>query len=264
MKAVILAAGRGTRLGPLAKDRPKCMTELRGKTLLSHQLDTYRQCGISDVTVVAGYKAEAVKATGVPIIMNPDFAKTNMVASLFCARALMTGADDLIVSYGDIVFEERVLAALIACADPVCVTIDRKWRRYWEIRMDDPLGDAETLKMDGTGRILELGRKPGGYADIEGQYMGLFKVRADHVARLTRIYDDLYSHGTTDCDGRRVENMYMTSFLRHLIDLGWRVQAVPVDGGWLEVDTAQDIETYRRMALDGSLDSFYAANPADA
>ncbi len=75
------------------------------------------------------------------------------------------------ICYGDIVYEARVLAALLNVDAPVTVVIDRQWRRYWELRLDDPLTDAETLKLGPGGRLLELGKKPKTFDDIEGQYI---------------------------------------------------------------------------------------------
>ena len=68
------------------------------------------------------------------------------------------------------------------------LAVDGQWRRYRALRMANPLEDAETLKPDDDGRVLELGKKPRGYGDIQAQYMGLFKVRADHAPRLDEAY----------------------------------------------------------------------------
>lgn len=241
-------------MGSLTRERPKCMIELAGRTALARQIEVLRRVGCRTITVVAGHRAEAIPELGIERIHNPDYATTNMVATLFCARALMTGADDLVVSYGDIVYEERVARAMASCRAPVCLPVDIDWRRYWERRMPDPLSDAETLKLDGTGRVLELGRKTDRYDDIQGQYMGLFKVKADWLERLPAVYDDMPRNRTYD--GQPFANMYMTSFLQHLIDAGWRIQSVPVSNGWLEIDTADDLRLYAGLHEAGRLDEF--------
>lgn len=255
MRVVILAAGQGTRLAPLTDDRPKCMVELAGSSLLDHQVATLKSLGISDITVVAGYRAEAIKARGFEVIVNPDFETSNMVYSLFCARDLMAGDDDLIIAYGDIVYEPRVLEALLASDAPISVVVDREWRRYWTLRMSDPIGDAETMKIDGQGMITELGKRPRSYEEIQGQYIGLIKVHRDRVNRLLQLYGALDPGETYD--GQSLKQMYMTSFIQHAIDDGWSVKAVPISNGWLEVDTIADIELYRRMETEGSLADFY-------
>ena len=255
MRVVILAAGQGTRLAPLTDDRPKCMVELAGSSLLDHQFVTLKSLGISDITVVAGYRAEIIGSAGFDMIVNPEYASSNMVYSLFCASSLLVDDDDFIIAYGDIVYESRVLTALLDSDAPMSVVVDTEWRRYWEQRMADPLVDAETLKINDQGLITELGKRPRDIDEIQGQYIGLIKVRKDRVVDLKDLYEAMDPGGTYD--GQSYKQMYMTSFIQHAIDHGWPVRAVPISNGWLEVDTIADIELYRRMEAEGSLADFY-------
>ena len=100
----------------------------------------------------------------------------------------MDEGQDLLVCYGDIVYEDRVLSSLLAVDAPITVMIDRQWLRYWRIRLENPLTDAETLRIGPNARLLELGKKPNDYSEIEGQYIGLIKIRSDHVLKLKRAY----------------------------------------------------------------------------
>lgn len=255
MRVLILAAGQGTRLAPLTDDRPKCMVELAGVSLLQRQTATLDSLNITDVTVIAGYRAEVIEAAGFKTIINQDFASSNMVHSLFCASRLMDGEDDLIIAYGDIVYEPKVLNALMASDSPMSVVVDMEWRRYWELRMEDPLADAETMKIDEQGLITELGKKPRGLEEIQGQYIGLIQVRKDNVTAVRGLYEAM--DNSEVYDGQSFQQMYMTSFLQHAIDSGWPVKAVPISNGWLEVDTVGDLELYRRMESEGALADFY-------
>lgn len=239
MKAIILAAGQGTRLRPYTNDRPKCLVELRGKPLLDCQLDVLRAAGINDLNIICGYLADRVDRPGLTKHLNPHYAETNMVSTLFCARSIMTGDSDIIIAYGDIVYETRLLAALTHCDAPVCLVVDAAWRRYWAARMDDPLSDAETLRLTESGYVTELGRKPQSYDDIQGQYTGLIKIRADHVTQLIETWEAMDRSALYD--GKDYDNMFMTSFLQHLIDTCWPVKAVLVENGWLEVDSPEDL-----------------------
>lgn len=246
MRAIILAAGQGTRLRPLTDNRPKCMVELEGKPLLEHQLKVLRGANIEDIHVVGGYRAEWLQRSDITLHINERFTQTNMVATLFAAETTMDGREDLIIAYGDIVYEPRVLNALLECNAPVCLTVDRAWRRYWEARMDDPLADAETLKLTDGNLVTELGKKPSSYEEIQGQYMGLIKVRADHVSLLPAVWRGMDREATYD--GKDYHNMYMTSFLQHLIDSGWETRAALVDNGWLEIDNQRDLDFGNRKS----------------
>lgn len=239
MKAFILAAGQGTRLRPLTNDRPKCLVELAGKPLLEHQLAVLRAAGVSDIHIIGGYRADQLRRPDATLHINPRYAETNMVTTLFAAEEEMTADADIIISYGDIVFEPGVLAALIELDAPIALAVDRAWRRYWAARMEDPLVDAETLKLTDGNRVVELGKKPQSYDDIEGQYTGLIKIRADHVAKLPGIWRAMDRDALFD--GKDHDNMYMTSFIQHLIDMGWETRAAFIENGWAEVDCQEDL-----------------------
>lgn len=235
-RAVILAAGRGTRLGPLTAELPKVMIELDGYTLLAHQRRSLAAAGITDVHLVLGHGAEAVKrhpdAEGLTFWHNPDYETTNMVASLLCASDLLDGTSDLIIAYGDIVYEPRLVHSLLALNASIGVVVDTAWRAYWEARMPDPLADAETLRMDHTGRILELGHRPNNYSDIEGQYTGLFRIAASMAPIFGARAEHLVSSDP---------NCFMTTLLQQTIDDRLAVQAIKVTNGWLEIDSPEDL-----------------------
>lgn len=256
--AFILAAGQGTRLRPYTDQIPKCLVQLAGRSLLERQAQALREAGVEELTVITGYRAAEIEALGHPTVHNPDFATTNMVASLFCAQERMVGTADLLIVYGDLVFEPRIARAVLAADAPVATAVDRSWHRCWSLRMEDPLADAEILRMSPDGRILELGGRPTSLAQIEGLYMGLSKVRADHVERFKRAWAELDPSGSYG--GRDKRDMFMTGFFSTLLAGGWDLQAVVVDGGWLEVDTASDLELYHRLLQRGELAAFY--NPA--
>lgn len=254
-RTVILAAGEGTRLRPRTDHLPKTLVPLGGKPLLSRQMAVLHRAGITDISIVAGYCAEALEGCGARIFHNPRYATTNMVASLCCAKPLFDGTDDVVVAYGDIVYEPRVLARLLATEAPIAVVVDLGWQRLWELRMDDPLSDAETMKLDAGGHIVELGRKPRSLADIQGQYIGLFKVGRAFAPEFFTRYEQLPDDALFE--GRPRDKMYMTSYLQHQIDHGLPVRAATVTNGWLEVDSVQDLERYERAMAQGELAPIY-------
>ena len=239
MKAIILAAGTGTRLRPLTDDKPKCMVNLNDKPMLDWQIGVLTSEGIDEIHVVAGYRKEKIVNPKVILHENKRYATTNMVTTLFCAEAAMDGNEDIIISYGDIVYSRTVLKSLKECVAPVCVVVDKGWFGYWKERMDDPMSDAETLKMEGDARIVELGKKPKGLDEVQGQYIGLFKIRADMVKAFRDVWREMDRQGIYD--GQSFDNMYMTSFLQHLIDTDWTLRPVFTDRGWFEVDSPSDL-----------------------
>ena len=246
MKSMILAAGEGTRLRPHTLTRPKCLVEVEGKSLLDRQLEILRSEGITENIIIGGYLAEMLQGRGTRQYLNPRYNETNMVWTLFCAEEELEG--DVIVTYGDIVYSADALRALLADRSDIAVTIDLDWEEYWRARLDDPLSDAETLKLSGEGHILELGKKPQSLDEIEGQYMGLMKFSAHGVQQLKKVFRESSEKGFIQ--GKHPENAYMTDLIQEMIDRGCVVQSVPVHGGWVEVDTVEDLEsevTKRRL-----------------
>ncbi len=107
MKAIIIAAGLGNRLMPLTNDKPKCLLEIGGKTIMQRHLEVLRQCDIDDVVVVRGYRKEMINYPGIKYYENTDYENNNILRSLFYADNEM--GDGFIFSYSDIIFEQGIL-----------------------------------------------------------------------------------------------------------------------------------------------------------
>lgn len=254
MRAVILAAGRGSRLHPYTENCPKCLTELAGRTLIGAQIDTLRGAGVEDIIIVTGYLSEMLALPGTRQLKNARWAETNMVGSLFCAEDLFD--DDLIVTYGDIVYEPRIIKALLGSPYQTSVIVDRQWRSLWELRFEDPLQDVETLRLSPSGKILEIGQIASSYDEIDAQYIGLMRFRGDGVEALKRSYAHIGDIPRPWMKKRSLENAYVTDLLMEMILTGKDVRAVPISGGWLEVDTVHDYKTYTDLAKRGLLHAY--------
>lgn len=258
-KVLILAAGQGTRLRPLTNDKPKCLVPLLGRSLLARQVATLKKVGIEEIHIATGYRSDQIEKLGFDTSFNPRYAQTNMVETLFCAMNYIKQSaklgEDLIIAYGDIVYQDENLATLLACDDEIGLMIDSKWEDLWRLRLENPLDDAETLIMDTNGLVKELGKKPDSYERIQGQYTGLIKLRADKINDFIGFYQKMDRNAYYD--GKDFDNMYMTSFLQLLIDAGWQAKAAVVNSGWLEVDSVDDLEQYESMFEKGELDRFY-------
>jgi len=256
---LILAAGEGTRLRPFTNDRPKGLVSLLGKPLISHQISNLNALGIENIAIATGYKAEKFDTLQCQTFYNKFFDSTNMVESLFVARSFLDQAQgDVLISYGDIVYEKKNLEITMNTPGDIVVMVDDGWFDLWSLRNEDPLNDAETLKYGNIGQIIELGKKPKSLADIKGQYTGLLKISYNKINEFISFYDRL-DHSLL-YDGRAFKQMYMTSFLQLFIDAGWMVMPANVNHGWLEVDTAEDIQLYERLSAEGKLDILWKVN----
>ena len=236
VKIFILCAGEGKRLRPYTEHQPKCLVPYLGKPLLQYQLEVFKQFNLKNITLIGGYRSDALPRQYL-VIVNKEFATTNMLYSLFCAEEHMTDDSDVIISYGDIIYHASVLEKLLQSKDPCSVVTDIDWRRYWQERMEDPLKDAETFRWDPkTRRIFELGKKPKTLEDIQGQYIGLFKIASTHVKAFRQHYETFKSSHLN------YRNAYMTDFLQYLIEQNFPVFGVPIQNHWAEFDTVGDLK----------------------
>ena len=135
MKAIILAAGLGKRLLPLTEDKPKCLIEFSGKTLLDRLLKTFKSGGINDIVLVIGHKSEKIKNVDLNLVKNEKYSKTGIMHSLFCAKEKLEKT--VIVSYGDIIFENSVLEKLLESKYDITAVVDKKWEKYWKLILID-------------------------------------------------------------------------------------------------------------------------------
>lgn len=237
MKAVTLAAGRGSRLGELSQASPKTLMTLAGKPLLVWQLAALRSAGITETAIVCGYCAEQLQYYADRSVYNAEWRQTNIVGSLLCADPLLA-ADTHIVSYGDIVYRPDIVRALQACSADIAITSDQCWLPLWQQRFIDPLSDAECFEQ-AHGWLQKIGGRATTLTQIQGQYMGLLKITPQGWQHITAVLSVLAPGAAKQLD--------MTSMLNLLLSHDVRVAVVPVQGGWVEVDTPTDLLLYERL-----------------
>jgi L-glutamine-phosphate cytidylyltransferase len=242
MHAVILAAGRGSRLGNKTSDVPKGMVELDGKPLLEWQHAALRAAGVADITVITGYLGEVIEQHGFQTLENPDWNRGNMVSSLACALDRIQGP--LVISYSDIVYGPDCVKVLLEAEFPIALTYDREWLELWQQRFEDPLSDAESFKLNDNGEIIEIGQRAESVSEVQGQFMGLFKLEEEGrkwIEEMLRTEDNARLSLDT------------TSLLRRLIAEARPINGVPIDGGWCEVDDLEDLTVAEQLVAEGRL-----------
>lgn len=245
MRAIILAAGRGSRLGHLGDDRPKCFVELEGRPLIERQIAALRRGGVSEIGVVRGYRAEMIDFPGLTYFSNPRWAESNMVMSL-AAAAPWLRVGPVIVSYADIFYRSELVRGLAGAPGRLVITYDRAWRRLWTRRFADPLADAETFRIDAGGQLLEIGGKTTRIEDIEGQYMGLLKFTPAAWCAVETLLSTLEAPVRDRLD--------MTGLLRRLLaESKLQIDTFATEGQWGEIDNPEDVALYEKMVSEGEL-----------
>lgn len=234
-RALLLAAGRGSRLAPLTDDRPKCLVPLLGHPLLEYQLAALRSAGVADIAIVGGYRHECLAPYVETRFVNPRWAASNMVVSLQAAADWLAAGTSL-VCYTDIVYPPAAIKALAQAAGDIAVTYDPDWLDLWSARFDEPLLDAESFRLGSEGQLVEIGRKNAALDDIRGQYMGLI--------RLTRAGWRTISDRLRMLAPDALDRLDMTGLFGQLLAAGIRIDAVAAPWPWAEVDNAADLALY--------------------
>lgn len=242
-KAIILAAGQGTRLRPLTDKIPKCMVSVNGKPMLEWQIEVLNECGIDDIIVVTGYRDDKITDPRVKKVFNKNYETTNMVYSLMCAEEYFSG--NVVVAYGDIIYSENVLRKVSESKEDIVLASDELWEQYWNQRCEDPLSDAETFETGPNNQVKSLGQKAESTKEIEGQFTGLMKFSGKGCEIMKKAYYNCKEDSACKADswnsGRELKNAYMTDLLNILSQTS-KVSYVSIQRGWFEVDNIKDLK----------------------
>ncbi|MEN7530127.1 phosphoenolpyruvate mutase [Cupriavidus sp. DL-D2] len=234
--AVVLAAGRSKGLEALTEDKPKVMLPVAGKPLLRWLVDGFKNQGINDITVVGGYKAEAIDAAGITLVRNDRYTETGELASLACAAdSLKT---DTVIAYGDLLFRSYILRDLMDTEALFSVVVDSSespsnqsvrdfaWCSAGDDR--DLFGQKVTLK-----KIAD--EVPAGDAP-NGRWIGLLNVRGEGRVRLQKLLGELRQRADFD-------KLDLPDLLNALVAAGEEVEVKYVHGHWRGVN---DLDDFRR------------------
>lgn len=233
-KAIVLSAGKGSRLLPLTAERPKCLIELNGKSLLDWQLDALQQAGIADIVVVTGFRDDLVDSVaerreGVRTLFNPFYHVADNLGSVWMARAELDS--DTLLLNGDTLVSPALLDRVLGAATgPIAVTVDEK---------DDYDADDMKVLRDGD-RLLRIGKalEPGGY---NAESIGLLAFRGEGP----RLFAGQVEAMMRQPDGTR--RWYLRA-IDALAQAGEDVRTVSIRGeDWQEVDFPEDVEKAKAL-----------------
>ena len=244
VKAVILAASRGRQLAELTEDRPKCMIDVRGRPLLRRLTGAFNDVGIRDITVVCGYKKDAVTIPNIRKVANDSYETTGEIASLACAVDALNA--DSVVSYGDIIFRRHVLEMLLESTADIAIAVDAQQRnpeqgpikRTADLAIcsrphsDDFLDDTPVL-------LTKVGSTLDGKV-CHGEWIGLMKLSARGASLVRAEIDAMEKDGSARTEG-------LPDLLNRLIARGEAPTVIYVTGQWLDVNDAFDLAKARNF-----------------
>ena len=241
--AVVLAASRGKGLEAVTTDRPKVMLPIAGKPLLRWLIDSFKKESVNDITVVGGYRADAIDPAGIRLVVNERYAQTDELASLACAIGKIES--DTIISYGDLLFRSYVLRDLVECKADFSVVVDsspsdasnRTVRDFAYCNRGDDRGLFGTQVL--LKRVVSRAdARPDGMAEEEpqGRWIGMLNVSRTGLVKLKAVLATLRARPDFD-------SLDMPALLNALIAAGASIEVLYVHGHWRGVN---DLDDFRR------------------
>lgn len=260
-RAILIAAGRGKRLGPHTEEIPKCMVQVGRRPILGWVWQAFEAAGIRELVVIRGYRGDVLEAfvrglaPRVHFVDNTGWETNNILLSLATARRFLDRP--CLLSYSDIIFTPAVARAAVASAAEIGLVIDRRFRDCYEGRTEHPLEEGEVADLMPDGSIARVGKRALPPSEAIGEYIGLTRLGERGVATVARTLDRLaHEHaGREDRPFQRAaayRNAYLTDLWQHLIDSGLRLDPILIDGQWREIDTGQDLERARQLVESSS------------
>ncbi|MDN7176668.1 phosphoenolpyruvate mutase [Caballeronia sp. SEWSISQ10-4 2] len=237
--AVVLAASRGAGLEAVTADKPKVMLPIAGKPLLRRLVEAFKKEGINDITVVGGYRADAIDTSGIRLVVNEKHEHTGELASLACAAKSFTA--DTVISYGDLLFRSYILRDLVESDSDFCVVVDSSQTPGPGVASTDfaYCSTADDRALFGQKVWLESVTSSAGPANLnspQGRWMGLLNVRGAGRKRLVATLGQLQQRD----DFAKLD---MAALLNALIEAGERIEVQYVHGHWRGVN---DLDELRR------------------
>ena len=241
-KALIVAAGLGSRLKDHTENLPKCMLDFGGKTLLERQIKAYKDCGVSNITVVRGYKKNKINYKNLNYIDNTDYENNNILNSIFYGEEVING--NVIIAYSDILFESSVVKRLLESDHDISVVVDIDWRGYYVGRKDHPLSEAENVIFNSNNEVVKIGKIATEKEEVHGEFIGMMKLNnrgaeifKQNFHRVKKIYWNKNFQRA-----KIFQKAYLTDMIQELVDIGTKIHCVIIERGWKEIDTVEDYQ----------------------
>ncbi len=253
--AIIAAAGFEKQLLPLIEDKPKCLLDIKGKTILERAVGALNECNIKDIALVRGYKKEAITLPNIRYYDNDRYEETGELYSLFCAENELKGR--VLILYGDIMFHTAILEKLLKSPADISLVVDVAWldrdRTAQPVHLNPDLvslaespGKSQVSRFvmpEGEHRIVRIGQQlPVDQAHGEFIGMAMFSDKGTQAFRSCYQASKEKYHQTGFHEGGTFSKASFTDLIQELIDQGHQVQAVPVFKGWMEVDSFEEYQ----------------------
>ena len=239
-KAIIIAAGLGTRLRPLTKNLPKYLLSVGSKSILDSQIEIYKSLKIKKINIICGYKKNKFNKINAKFFYNKNYKKNNILESLFYAKSILNS--ECIVSYSDIIFKKKVIEKICNHKADISIIIDVDWKKNYINRDMHPVSEAEKALCDKNGNLIKVGKNLKNSSNCN-EFIGVLKLSKLGCSIFNKFYKIAkYKYKNKKFfNAKNISKAYLSDFLNFLILNKINVKCVKIKGGWMEIDTVQDL-----------------------
>ena len=238
MKCIILAAGRGTRIKSISKNKPKCLIKINNISILQRQINFLRKLKIKNIIVITGYKKKQINFKNIKYILNKDYKNNEQLESLFCAKKEFN--EDLLITFGDIIFDFSTIKKLaMSRKGDIVLGIDSNWKKRYILRYDHPYEQADKVEVNKKGRVLKIGKKLN-LKDASAEFLGILKLSRRGCGVFSSNYSDLKKK-------QKTRKMQIHDFIKEIIKAKNHVQSCDLRGKFMEIDTLNDYKIAKKL-----------------
>jgi phosphoenolpyruvate phosphomutase len=243
---------------PLIQEKPKCLLDIKGKSILERQIEALHEYGIHDIVVVRGYQKDRINLPGIRYYDNNRYDDTGELFSLFCAEKEIEGP--FIFLYSDILFEAAVLEKLLKSQDDISLVVDRAWPEVFKaqsirpahptdlvITRNPPQSGYRFLPLYSKGEEQDTILKIGQHIDPQqahGEFIGLARFSRAGAKILLESYRECFAHDSQKRfhESESIQKAAFTDIIQEIIHRGQEVACLNIYKGWMEVDTFEDYQ----------------------
>lgn len=246
MKAIIIAAGSAKRLGSFTKELPKGLLDINGKTILDRQIQVLKNNGIQEIIIIIGPHKEKFKFDKVRYIEDIEYEKHDVLLSLMEAKNEIKG--ETIITYSDILFDEKILQQIIKSKVDIGIATDMNWEQKYENRTEHPKSQADNVIIE-NNKIIKIKKNISKILDNQknGEFIGIIKLSQKGSKKFVMEYNKIEKNKPHSFHNALIfEKAYLTDMIQELIEQKILVEPIIVDGDWCEIDTLQDLENAKK------------------
>jgi len=249
MKAIILSAGYGSRLGNFTKELPKSLVDINGKSIIKRQIETFRNNGIKDIIVIVGPNKDKFQLNDIEYVVDKNFHEHEQLGSLMVSNKHFQ--NDVVISFGDVIVDDNIMKQVVKSTYDIGIAIDLKWEKNYENRTKHPKSEAD-LALIRSNKLIKIKKNLDSVENHQlGEFLGIIKLSNIGSKKFLDVFGRLNSsHEGKFHDASSFQKAYLTDMIDELIQTNEDVNPIFIDGVWFEIDTIEDLENIRKKIVE--------------